>query len=87
MNKQIKGKNKNEKNYLHGKAPNKQKEEQGIFLVFFVVLQLTMLGRKSKGSRKYFCILSRFFEHTRRRRENKSSMDNTMKKCGYRQLE
>ena len=34
LNKQIKGKSKNEKNYLHGKAPNKQKKNKEIFLSF-----------------------------------------------------
>ena len=34
LNKQIKWKSKNEKNYLHGKAPNKQKENKEIFLGF-----------------------------------------------------
>ena len=34
LNKQIKGKSKNEKNYLHGKAPNKQKKNKEIFLDF-----------------------------------------------------
>ena len=33
LNKQ-KGKTKNEKNYLHGKAPNKQKKNKEIFLGF-----------------------------------------------------
>ena len=28
LNNQIKGKSKNEKNYLHGKAPNKQKKNK-----------------------------------------------------------
>ena len=34
LNKQIKGKSKNKKNYLHGKAPNKQKKNKEIFLDF-----------------------------------------------------
>ena len=34
LNKQIKGKRKNEKNYLHGKAPDKQKKNKEIFLSF-----------------------------------------------------
>ena len=34
LNKQIKGKSKNEKNYLHGKAPNKQRKNKEIFLDF-----------------------------------------------------
>ena len=33
-------KNENEKNYLHGKAPNKQKKNQEIFLGFLLILQL-----------------------------------------------
>ena len=32
--KQIEGKNKNEKNYLHGRALNKQKKNKEIFLGF-----------------------------------------------------
>lgn len=37
--KQIKEKrkNKNEKNYLHGKAPNKQKKNKEIFLGFLLI--------------------------------------------------
>ena len=35
LNKQTREKSKNEKNYLHGKAPNKQKKNKEIFLVFF----------------------------------------------------
>ena len=34
LNKQIKEKRKNKKNYLHGKAPNKQKKNKEIFLGF-----------------------------------------------------
>jgi len=34
LNKQTKGKSKNEENYLHGKAPNKQKKNKEIFLDF-----------------------------------------------------
>ena len=34
FSKQIKGKSKNNKNYLHGKAPNKQKKNKEIFLGF-----------------------------------------------------
>ena len=34
FSKQIKGKSKNEKNYLHGKAPNKQNKNKEIFLDF-----------------------------------------------------
>ena len=34
LNKQTKEKSKNEKNYLHGKAPNKQKKNKEMFLGF-----------------------------------------------------
>ena len=34
LNKQIKGKSKNEKNYLHGRAPNKQNKNKEIFSDF-----------------------------------------------------
>ena len=34
LNNQVKGKSKNEKNYLHGKAPNKKKKNKEIFLGF-----------------------------------------------------
>ena len=36
LNKKIKGKSKNKKNYLHGKAPNKQKKNKEIFLGFLL---------------------------------------------------
>ena len=36
LNNQIKGTSKNEKNYLHGKAPNKQKKNKKIFLGFLL---------------------------------------------------
>jgi hypothetical protein len=52
----LKGnKNKNEKNYLHGKAPNKQKKNKEIFLGFLLIA--TKERRKSqKETRKYFWI-------------------------------
>ena len=76
---QIKGKNKNEKNYLHGKAPTSKRRTRKYFW-FFLVLQQFKLGTKTEKKQEiYFWIFSKFFKHTRRRRENKSSMDNTMK--------
>ena len=36
LNKKIKGKSKSEKNYLHGKAPNKQKKNNEIFFDFLL---------------------------------------------------
>ena len=36
----LKKKNKNEKNYLHGIAPNKQKKKREIFLGFLLMQQL-----------------------------------------------
>ena len=80
-------KNKNEKNYLHEKAPNKQKKNKEILLGFLLILQLIKLERKTEKKQDFFWIFSKFFKHTRRKRENKSSMDTTMKKCEHRQLE
>ena len=43
-------------NYLHGKAPNKQKEEREIFLGFLLIITTT--GKESKLAKSYnyfFC--------------------------------
>ena len=43
LNKQIKkGKSKNKKNYLHGKAPNKQKKNKEICLGFLFSSKISM---------------------------------------------
>jgi hypothetical protein len=68
--KQTKRKEKKQKreNYLHGKTPNKQKEEQGNIFGFSPILQLIKLRRKNqKEARKYFWIFSKFFKHTKRK--------------------
>ena len=71
-----------------GKLPTSKRRTRKYFWVFFLILQLTKLERKiEKKQETFFWVFSKFFEHTRRKRENKSSMDNTMKKCGHRQLE
>ena len=58
-----------------GKLPKSKRRTRKSFWVFFLVLQLTTLERKIKRSRKYFWIFSKFFKHTRRKRENKSNMN------------
>ena len=84
----IKGKSKNEKNYLHGKAPNKQKKNKEIFLDFLFSAIANYSRKKNlKEAWNIFWIFSKFFKHTKRKRENQFNMDNTMKKCGHRQLE
>jgi hypothetical protein len=78
---------KSEKNYLHGRTPNKQKKKREIFLDFLLILQLIKLEKKPKRNKKCFWIFSKFFKHTRRKRENKTRMDYTMKEDEHRQLE
>ena len=71
-----------------GKLPTSKRRTRKSFWVFFLVLQQFKLGRKIKKKQEtYFWIFSKFFKHTRRKRENKLNMDDTMKKCGHRQLE
>jgi hypothetical protein len=56
-----KRKNKNEKNYLHGKAPNKQKKNKEIFLGFLLIA--TKERKKSrKETRKYFLDFLKVFQ-------------------------
>ena len=47
-----------------------------------------MVNRKKNKKKQeiYFWIFSKFFKHTRRKRENKFNMDNKMKKCGHQQM-
>ena len=68
LNRQIKGKSKNEKNYLHGKAPNKKKKNKEIFLGFLLVLWLTTLEIKSKRARNVF-VFSQSFSNTQEESE------------------
>ena len=70
-----------------GKLPTSKRRTRKSFWVIFLVLQQFKLGRKTEKKQEiYFWILSKFFKHTRRKRENKFCMDNTMKECGHRQL-
>ena len=48
LNKQIKGKSQNEKNYLHGKAPNKQKKNKEILLGFLFSATANYSRKKNK---------------------------------------
>ena len=65
------------------------KEEQGNLFGFFLVLQQFKLGRKiKKKARNIFCGFSQSFSNTQEESEkNNLNMDDTMKKCGHRQLE
>ena len=86
MNKQIKGKSENEKNYLHGKAPNKQKKNKEIFLDF-LFSATTKHALKVNYYNYFFLVFLKFFKHTRRKQENKFNIDDTIKKCEHRQIE
>ena len=61
LNKQIKGKNKNEKNYLHGKAPNKQKKNKEIFLGFLFNIT-TKHAQKVNQLQLIFFVFSKVFQ-------------------------
>ena len=49
-------------------------------------LQLIKLERKTEKKREIFLGFLKFFKHIRTRQENKTSMDDTMKKYEHRQL-
>ena len=83
----LKKEKQKQENYLHGKTPNKQKKNREIFFGFLLILQLIKVERKSEKKQEIFLVFSMFFKHTRRNRENKSSMDNTKKTCEHRQLD
>ena len=68
LNKQIKGKSKNEKNYLHRKAPNKQKKNKEIFLGFCFNIT-TKHAQKVNQLQLFFLFILRFIKHTRRKQE------------------
>ena len=71
-----------------GELPTSKRRTRKSFWVFFLVVQQFKLGRKIKKKQETnFWIFSKFFKHIRRKRENKLNMDDTMKKCGHRQLE
>ena len=80
-------KNKNEKNFLHGKAPNKQKKKREIFLGFLLILQLIKQERKPKRREKYFWIFSKKLKDTKAKRKIKTNVDYTMKEDEHCQLE
>ena len=66
------------------------KEEREIFLGFLLITTTTgMESKLAKSYNYFFWFFLRFFKHTRRKREkeNKTSMDSTMKKHEHRQLE
>ena len=71
-----------------GKLPTSKRRTRKSFWVFVLVLQQFKLGRKIQKKQEIcFGVFSKFFKHTRRKRENKFNMENTTKKCGHRQLE
>ena len=73
----------NEKNYLRGRTPNKQKKNKEMFLGFLFSATSNYSRKKIKKKMEIFLDFLKFFKHTRRKRENKFNMDNTMKKCEH----
>ena len=45
-------------NYLHGKAPNKQKKNEKYFWVFFLIITTTGMESKPAKSYNYFFVFS-----------------------------
>ena len=64
LNRQIKGKAKNEKNYLHGKAPNKQKKNKEIFLGFIFNATANYSRRKDQQEAGNIFGFSQSFSNT-----------------------
>ena len=58
----LKKEKQNEKNYLHRKAPNKQKKNREIFLGFLLILQLIKLERKTEKKREIFFDFLKVFQ-------------------------
>jgi hypothetical protein len=53
-----------EKNYLHGKAPNKQKKNKEIFLGFLLIATKERKKEKPKRSKEIFLGFSQSFSNT-----------------------
>ena len=51
-------------NYLHGRAPNKQKKKWEIFLGFLLILQLIKLERKNQKEARNVFGFSQSFSNT-----------------------
>ena len=80
-----KRKAKTRKAIYEGKLPTSKRRTRKSFGVFFLVLLQFKLRRKIKKKQEtYFWIFLKVFKHTRRKRENKFNIDDTMKKCGHR---
>ena len=60
-------------NYLHGKAPNKQKKNEKSFWVFFLITTTTGMESKLAKSYNYFFVFLKIFQtHKNKvRKENK----------------
>ena len=77
-------KERKEKNYLHGKAPNKQKKNEKSFWVFILITTTSMEIKLTN----FFGFLKVYQTHRKKARKiNKTNMDNTMKEYEHRRLE
>ena len=54
-------------NYLHRKAPNKQKKNEKSFWNFFLITTASMEIKLIKSYNYFFWFLLRFIKHTRRK--------------------
>ena len=83
-----KGKAKTRKNIYMGKLPTSKRRTRKYFWVFFLVLQQFKLGRKIKKKQETYFGFPQSFSNTQEEsQKNNLSMDDTVKKCGHRQLE
>ena len=79
---------KSEKNYLHGRASNKQeKKKREIFLGFLLILWTNKRERKTKKKQEIFLDFQSFSNTQKESERIKTNMDHTMKKDEHRQLE
>ena len=85
-----KGKAETRKTIYTRKLPTSKRRTRKSFWVFLLVLQQFKLGRKTKEKQEtYFWDFLKVFQtHKKKARKNNNlSMDDTMEKCGHRQLE
>ena len=58
---------KRKQNYSHWKAPNKQKNKEKSFWVFFLITTTSMESKLTKSYNYFFWFFLRFIKHTRRK--------------------
>ena len=71
LNKPIKGKSKTEKNYLHGKASNKQNKNKEIFLGFLFSAATNYSRKKNQKEAGNIFVFSQSFFQTHKKKARK----------------